>query len=234
MVLSVRASLSRVARGFIGAIFALSLTGAASADSPRILTIGDSLMASHALTGRSISGYLSKELGVPVSDRSVLGAHMVYKLPITGALGMSIPKQMRSGNWDYVVMTGGGNDLWLGCGCARCDRKMNKLISKNGTKGAIPKLMAKIRATGAEVIYVGYLRSPEINTPIEHCKDEGDALEARIEDLATRVPGVHYVSNKDLVPAGDLSFFAADRIHPSLKASKAIAGRVAALIANAQ
>jgi len=230
MIHSVRARFSRVARGFLGAIFALSLTGVASAESPRILTIGDSLMASHAMTGRSISGYLSKKLGVPVADRSVLGAHMVYKLPITGALGMSIPAQLKRGNWDYVVMTGGGNDLWLGCGCMRCDRKMNKLISSNGTRGAIPKLMAKIRATGAEVIYVGYLRSPEINTPIEHCKDEGDTLEARIESLAARVPGVHYVSNKDLVPAGDLSFFAADRIHPSLKASKAIAERVAALI----
>lgn len=41
---------------------------------------------------------------------------------------------------------------------------------------------------------MGYLRSAGIDTPIEHCKDEGDELEARIARLAARVEGVHYLS----------------------------------------
>ena len=233
MVHSVRAILSRVARVLVGVMVALFLVGMARADSPRILTIGDSLMASHAITGRSIAGYLEKHLGEPVADRSVLGAHMVYNLPITGAMGMSIPAQFKDRDYDWVVMTGGGNDLWLGCGCGRCDRRMNKLISRDGTRGKIPKLMAKIQKSGAQVVFVGYLRSPGLDSPVEHCKDDGDELEARISRLAARVDGVHFVNNQDLVKPGDRSFHAFDMIHPSIKTSRHIAARVAALIASA-
>ena len=107
---------------------------------------------------------------------------------------------------------------------------MNKLISKDGTRGQIPQLMAKIRKSGAQVAFVGYLRSPGLGSPIEHCRDEGDELEARIERLANRVGGIHYVPVKDMVKPGDRSFHAADMIHPSIKASKFIAARIAALI----
>ena len=213
-------------------VLSLLFAGTSRADTPRILAIGDSLMASHSVSGRSIADYLARELGQPVKDRSVLGAHMVYNLPITGAMGMSIPAQFkkRDTGLDWVVMTGGGNDLWLGCGCGRCDRRMNKLISKDGTRGKIPSLMAKIRRSGAQVAYVGYLRSPGMGSPIEHCKDDGDELEARIAKLAARDEGIHLLSNQDLVKPGDRSYFAFDMIHPSVKASRMIAARLAALI----
>ena len=198
---------------------------------PRVLTIGDSLMAFHSTTGRSISHNLTKALGTKVTDRSLVGARMGYKLPISGALGLSIPMQFR-GDWDWVVMTGGGNDLWLGCGCHKCDRRLNKLIHPSGTKGQIPQLMAKIHESGARIIYVGYLRSPDIGSPIESCKDEGDELERRVAALASRVDGIDYISLQDLVQPGDKSFFAIDRVHPSVKASRYIAARVAAFIQN--
>ena len=197
---------------------------------PRILVMGDSLLASHAISGRSVGDYLRKITKAQVDTRPVLGARMIYKLPITGALGMSIPKQFSGDEWSWVVLNGGGNDLWLGCGCNRCARKLERLISADGTRGAIPSLVGRIRKTGAKVIYVGYLRSPGFDSPIENCRDEGDALEARIAKLAELDPGVTFQALTDLVPEGDLSFHAADRIHPSLKASKAIAARIAQII----
>ncbi|MDF0601576.1 SGNH/GDSL hydrolase family protein [Psychromarinibacter sp. C21-152] len=208
------------------------LAGGARAKSSRILALGDSLMAMNGITGHSIADYLRRSLGAQVVNRSVPAAHMVYRLPITGSLGMSIPAQFRKSDrgWDWVVMTGGGNDLWLGCQCAVCDRRIDKMISADGTRGEIPQLFHRVQQTGAQVVYVGYLRSPGIRTPIEHCKDEGDELEARIARLAARVPGVHYVSLHDLVPPGDTSYFAIDGIHPSVKASREIAARVVALM----
>ena len=202
----------------------------ARAETPRVLAIGDSLMAAHAISGRSIAGQLRRLMRAEVTDRSVLGARMIYKLPISGAMGLSIPAQMRGDGWDWVVMTGGGNDLWLGCGCNACDRRMNRLISTDGSRGEIPKLMSRVLKSGAQVLYVGYLRSPGIVTPIESCKDEGDELEARVARLAARINGVHYLSLQDLVPSGDTSFLALDGIHPSLKASRVIAERVAAYL----
>lgn len=197
----------------------------------RILMMGDSMLASNSLSGRSVAGVLERALGVPVTDRSVMGARMIYRLPISGAAGLNIPKQFREGNWEYVVINGGGNDLWLGCGCRACERKLDKLADGDGgAKGAIPSLIGRLRASGARVVWVGYLRSPGVGSPIESCKDEGDELERRIAALAEQDEGVTFVSLADMVPYGDRSYHAIDMIHPSAKGSAAIAERVLAAL----
>ena len=196
----------------------------------RILAVGDSLMASHSLSGRAISNVVEQKLNEEVVDRSVLGARMIYHLPVSGAAGLSIPKQFRPGKWDWVIVNGGGNDLWLGCGCFVCKGKMNKLITEDGRRGTIPGFLYKLRQTGAQVIYVGYQRSPGLGSPIEHCRDEGDELERRLDKLAQLDAGVHFLSLADLVPHGDRSFHGIDMIHPSIKASDEIGNRVAAII----
>ena len=212
---------------FVISLFAWAAPGL-SEPGPRILAIGDSLMAAHKISGRSISHAVSKSLGVPVVNRSVLGARMIYRLPITGAMGFNIGKQYWNGKWDYIILNGGGNDLWLGCGCLACKRKINKLISKDGRKGKIPGLVSRMRKSGAHVIYLGYLRSPGVGSPIEHCRDEGNELEARIARLAELDSGITFVSLADLVPSGDRSFHGFDMIHPSIKGS----ARIGQLIAN--
>ncbi len=210
-------------------IFLMSSSAALVArDIPaRILVMGDSLLASHAITGRAVADSIETALEEHVTNRAVLGARILYNLPISGALGLKIAKQYTKGKWDWIILNGGGNDVWLGCGCNRCDRKINRLISKTGDDGGIPDLVTRLRNTGARIVYVGYLRSPGFDSPIEHCKDEGDELEGRIKVMADRDDGIYFLSLKDLVPYGDLSFHAVDRIHPSLKASSAI-GRLAA------
>lgn len=196
----------------------------------RIITLGDSLLASNVGEKRSVSNMIEAELGVPVLDRSVVGAQMHYMLPISGALGMSIPKQFVPGPWEWVILNGGGNDLWLGCGCLLCTGTMERLISADGKKGEIPKLVRRIRATNARVIYVGYLRSPGFGSPIDHCKSLGDRMEARIGRMASADEGVTFLSLEDLVPYGDKSYHSADRIHPSVKGSAAVGRRVADII----
>jgi len=196
----------------------------------RILAMGDSLLAWHSLSGKSVADAVARELQEPVVDRSVSAARVIYKLPISGAAGMNIRKQYTPGKWDWVIVNGGGNDLWLGCGCFACSRKMDKLISSDGRQGAIPGMLGELRATGAKVIYVGYLRSPGVGSLIEHCRDEGNELESRIERLAALDEGIYFVSNKDMVPYGDRSYHALDMIHPSVKASSEIGRKVAAII----
>mgnify|MGYP001825923844 FL=1 len=159
-----------------------------------------------------------------------MGARILYGLPISGSLGLNITKQYRPGQWDWVILNGGGNDLWLGCGCIICDRKLNRLIAKDGSKGEIPKLVSKIRKSGAQVIYVGYLRSPGIASLIDHCRNEGNELESRIDAFANSDEGVHFLSLSDLVPNKDRSYHGPDMIHPSVKASKAIGAMIAEII----
>lgn len=201
-----------------------------SAGKSRILVMGDSMLAAHQMSGRSVGHVLERELGEPVTDRSVYGARVIYALPVTGSLGMRIGSQYRPGPWDWVVLNGGGNDLWFGCGCGRCGPRLSRLITPDGERGQIPDIVRNLRQSGARVVYLGYLRSPGRGSPIEHCKNEADALEGRVALMAGRDKGVTFVSIADLVPHGDTSFHAPDMIHPSVKGAGAIAARVAKVI----
>ena len=80
------------------------------------------------------------------------------------------------------------------------------------------------------MIYTGYLRSPGRGSPIDHCKKDGQELDRRIARLAEVTEGVFFLSLDGLVPHGDLTFHAIDRIHPSIKGSAAIGAKIAALI----
>ncbi|WP_299701553.1 SGNH/GDSL hydrolase family protein [uncultured Tateyamaria sp.] len=201
-----------------------------SSGAARIIATGDSLLAWNAASNRSVVSALEKRLRATVVDRSVVGARYHYVLPISGSLGLRIGSQYAVGRWDWAIMNGGGNDLWMGCGCRKCDAQLNRLISADGTSGTVVDMVRRARADGARVIYVGYLRTPGQPSMIDHCRDIGNAYEARLARMAEGDAGVTFVSIADLVPHGDLSFHAADRIHPSPKGSAAIAARIAAVM----
>ncbi|MEM8775337.1 MAG: SGNH/GDSL hydrolase family protein [Pseudomonadota bacterium] len=200
------------------------------ADNPRILLMGDSLMAIHGLSGNAVADAMERHLGEPVIDRSVIGARFIYPLPISGAAGLNITKQYREGEWDWIVVNGGGNDILFGCGCGPCARKIDRLISEDGRKGVIPGFIGRMRSTGAKVIYVGYLRTPGTTSLVEFCVDEGRKMDERAARLAKLDDDVYFVALSDLVPYGDFSFHALDTIHPSIKGSEAIGQRLANLI----
>lgn len=199
-------------------------------ENPRILLLGDSMMAVHGVRGQAVANAVERRLGEQVVDRSVTGARFLYALPISGAAGLNITKQYRKGNWNWVVLNGGGNDLLWGCGCGPCRGKINRLISEDGRRGVIPGFVSKMRQSGAKVVFVGYLRTPGVRSPIEHCVDEGQEMDRRVARLAALDRGVYFVSLQDLVPDGDRSYHAVDLIHPSAKGSDAIGARIAATI----
>jgi acyl-CoA thioesterase-1 len=217
------------------AAFLLSFTligpGFAESSKLRVLVMGDSLMAVNRMAGASVAQALADDLGVSVKDHSMLGARYFHILPISGAAGMRIDAQLRGGPWDYVVINGGGNDLLFGCGCGACTKMMNRLIAADGATGAIPRMVADIRATGAKVIYTGYLRTPGVTSPVEGCGPLGDELDRRLAKMAGRSKGVEFLRLADLVKRdGDRSYHGFDLVHPSVKGSRAIAAKVAARI----
>lgn len=206
----------------------------AEAEKPKILAIGDSLMAWHRNEDLSIADSIAAELGEPVLNRAISGARIIYGLPVTGAMGLRISNQFRERErYDWVIVTGGGNDFLFGCGCNRCERRMDRMLTADTKRGDVVSLIARIRKTGARVIYLGYLRSPGLGSPIENCKDEGDAFEARLAALAARDKGVYFHSIAGLVPSGDRSFHGVDMVHPSKKASTIIGKQIARLIQRA-
>lgn len=199
-------------------------------DRQKVLMLGDSLLASNRLAGASVANALAAQTGADVEDRSVIGARYFYQLPLTGSAGMRIPSQFRKGDWDVIVVNGGGNDIMFGCGCGKCDKMVNRLIGTDGTSGAIPELVASLQATGAKVVFVGYLRSPGFVVPVEHCGPIGDEMDRRLARMDKVMKNVTFLAMSDLVPHGDRSFHGLDLIHPSAKGSAAIAARIAKAI----
>jgi lysophospholipase L1-like esterase len=200
----------------------------------RILMMGDSMMAANRTAGRSVGAMLERKMGEPVIDRSVYAARIIYNLPLTGAAGLSIPAQYQQGNWDWVVLNGGGNDLIFGCACGRCDGMVDRLISEDATTGRIPDLVQRLRKSGARVVWSGYLRNPGLFTPVRPCRVFGDELDRRLARLDARDPGMIFVPMSDLVPEGDPSLHQQDLVHPSPKGSAAIGARIAAAIRAAE
>ena len=90
----------------------------------QVLTMGDSLMAWNRASGSSVSDHVERILGTPVVDRSMSAAVIMRGLP-----GFNIPAQFDGGSWKWVILNGGGNDLWLGCGCAICSRRLDRIAA---------------------------------------------------------------------------------------------------------
>ncbi len=214
---------------------ALALCGCTEAPQAgsKVLVMGDSLLAVNGLTGQSVAAGLERELHAPVTDRAVLGAGFLYPLPLSGAAGMKISAQYVAGAWDWVVLNGGGNDVLTRCGCGPCGALVERLISADGRRGAIPAEVARLRATGARVVYVGYLRSNGFDSPVDKCAATGDEMDRRAARMAAADAGVVFVPLADLVPSGDTRFYASDRIHPSPMGSAAIAARIARVLRRA-
>lgn len=193
----------------------------AQGSAPRVLVMGDSLFAWNRFWNGSVADSIGLQSDARVVDRSAVASFV-----LTGGL----ERQFTKGDWDWVIMTGGGNDLWLGCGCSACEASLTKMVSPDGRTGRIPDLISHVLSTGAKVAYVGYLRSPELVTPIEHCKDEGDELERRVRIFAETSPEIHFISLEDLVPPRGQGYFAFDLIHPSRTTSFLIGSRIADVI----
>jgi len=199
------------------------VAGAKTSAGPRILVVGDSMFAVNRIAGASVADVIEQELGADVTDRATIGARYF--------LGIPLRPQYRDEGWDWVVINGGGNDLLFGCGCGACTRTLDRLVSKDGRGGIIPAFVAKIRKSGAKVVYAGYLRNPGVQTPIKGCGPAGNELDRRLTLMAGFDRGVTFLPMSDLVPFGDRSYHGFDLIHPSVKGSRGIGKRIAAVIA---
>lgn len=201
--------------------------GKAPGGMSRIAVMGDSMMAWNGLASASTPDVLGQLLEEPVTNFAVSGARIRHPLPISSSLGFEIRRQFRKGPWEVILVNGGANDFFVTCGCRRCDARLDRMIAEDGRKGELTSLLLRLQAeTGAQIIYVGYHRARGLRSPARGCRDELDALEARVARLAALQEGISFVSLRDVFPRGDASYYASDILHPSPKGSAAIAARL--------
>jgi len=185
----------------------------------RILVIGDSIMAWNRGDGAAIPDVIERRLGQPVLDASVPGARMRLG-GLRGAVGLSIPRQYREGDWDTVILNGGANDLRATCGCNRCDAVLDRLARQD-----YPALIARLAP--ARVVIVGYCGPVRVGGgSFDGCSDELSELARRLARLAAANPRVTFVPVRAAI-AGDPRYYDTDRVHPSPEGSALIGALVA-------
>lgn len=196
-----------------------------------ILAIGDSILTWNAGANATIPEVMSRELDRTVMSRAVSGAYISHPDPDEADERNEIRQQYVEGEWDWVVMDGGVNDLNVECGCGDCGDVMDAMIGADGLSGEIPEFVRGLVASGSQVMYVGYYDLPnDAEFGFNRCGDEVDMLNARLDEMAETIAGVWYVSAGDAVVADGVAAYDDDLIHPSVLGSARIGEHVARAI----
>jgi acyl-CoA thioesterase-1 len=201
------------------ALVCLAGCGRGVPENARVVVAGDSVMAWNRSSNASVADALSRELNMAVGDVSLPFARV---LSGTGAL--NIPDQLGGVTAPWIVMNGGANDI--GISCEGGTSTVERLINSDGTAGAIPGMVADLRARGSRVVWADYYTLPRFAG--RRCLSY-EQLENRVARMAARDAGVVFVDMDDVIASSDASLFASDGTHPSPEGSS----RIARLIAQA-
>ena len=121
-----------------------------------ILAIGDLYFDYNTEDEESIPAFTGRALGVSVQNNAIGGTRVSSGDPYS-----DIPSQYEEGDWSWVLVNGGGNDLNEECGCGDCEENINGIISEDGQSGDMVSLIEKIVEDGSRVAWVGYYNIPE-------------------------------------------------------------------------
>ena len=181
-----------------------------------IQLVGDSLFGSDADGCASIAGFMSLKLELRVTDHAIPGATVI------GEDG--IPSQYVSGDWEWTIVDGGGNDAMAYCSEGddeECDEKLDEIITDDN-KGLIPDLINKVKNDGSKVLILGYYNVPE-GSEFEDLILEIEILNDRYKEYAEVNDDVYFISLKDIMsPEETPDYYSDDLVHPSEEGHKVI------------
>ena len=187
-----------------------------------IIVVGDSILAWHRGTGRSIPSVVADQTGLTVSNVAVNGARFIA-MP-------GIAAQYVAGDYDWVIMDGGGNDLLPVCGTENEARVLNALITADGRGGAIAQFANSAAAAGAQVIVLGYYPVSDRGGPFVQCRAALAELAVRQARIADRNPDIIFVDAGRVIGSSDVTAYAPDLVHPSPRGAALVGQLIASAI----
>ena len=196
----------------------------------RMLAIGDSVFAWRLDTCETVPDVAATTLGWSLRHKAVNGARL------TGG-DYPIVDQYEKGDWDWVLVDGGGNDLNNECECGKdCDGVLDRLVSEDGSTGELPALLDKIRADGPKVALYGYFKIDEdAYYDFDECRGELDVLHQRQLKAANLREGVYFVDARQVVsPSKTPDAYAFDNVHPSAEGAKLVGALIAQVISQVE
>ncbi|SHI89029.1 SGNH/GDSL hydrolase family protein [Wenxinia saemankumensis] len=182
------------------------------------LAMGDSILAWHRAEGGDIPGVAADAAGVTVSNRAVSGAWLTR----------DVARQDVDAPYEWLILTGGGNDLRPDCGTPREAEALDAIEAETA------RLIAARTGQGGRVALVGYYPVSVAGGPFAPCAEALEALGERQAALAAADPAVIFVDTAEVIDPADLSLYDPDLVHPSRPGATRIGALLAARIAAAE
>ncbi len=192
-------------------------------DDATMIAVGDSFLDWNRDDGHSIPDVIGRQRGEVMGNASISGA------TVLGGDEFTIPNQYRKGPWSWVIINGGGNDITDRCDCRNCGATLNKLLTADGSSGALRDLAERAVSHGSKAVIVGYMNLLPQAAESPQCNDELAELRTRKSLMAADMQDVIYVNAAEALDGTDSRLYDDDNLHPSIAGSKA----VGTLIANA-
>lgn len=183
-----------------------------------LYAVGDSILEWHLGEG-SIPEVMAEALDQPMYNAAVSGAHFL------DGEGESIPSQLSTGAWQWLLVDGGGNDVNDRCECGDCDAVLDAIVSADGSTGALPDFAREVADAGTEVLIMGYYGLPDgAEFGFDRCGEELEVLSQRQAALADSSDRIHFADAREVVDGTDEAMYDDDLVHPSVEGS-AVVGR---------
>ena len=184
-----------------------------------ILAIGDSVLAWGAEDQTSIPHIAAEHLDLSVQNNATSGAYLsVEEAGGFGNGGGDIRSQYTAGDWTWLIMDGGANDINDECGCNECTENIEGMINADGTSGDLVVFIEQILSSGPMVALMSYYTvSEEAEYGFHRCNDEVGLLQERYRALANRHDTLVLVDAALAIsPDTTVSAYDDDQVHPSL------------------
>ena len=202
----------------IGFLMWVGCGGDAGSSDATILALGDSIMAWNAEDKLSIPDVVGEVLGQVVQNNAVSGAY------ISSDEGDVISDQYEEGDWSWVILDGGGNDVNDECDCGDCLENIDTMISEDGTSGEWVNFIEGMLEAGSKVALMSYYAMPaEAEFGFNLCNEEVEITRSRYQALADRHDGMILVDAANVVdPERTPEAYDDDFVHPSPVGSRLI------------
>jgi acyl-CoA thioesterase-1 len=209
-------------------IFVLGIFGCQSEDS-QLLAIGDSMLAWHLEDGVSIPEVVGEQLGLSTENASISGAYL------SSGGDSDIPLQYEAGDWSWVIVNGGGNDLTDECACGDCDEVLDGILSEDGDEGTLFDLVSQIVDDGSRVALVSYFEMPEeAGEGFYECNDELAELVLRSTSMSEQFSDVIFFDSRSVVSVEDTpDAYDEDFVHPSVVGAELVGSGLAEMMSEA-
>ena len=179
-----------------------------------ILAIGDSMFDFIGGCGDApdLTGVV---LGEQIRNEAVGGATMLHD---------DIPGQYISGDWRWVIINGGGNDM-------DCDSESACMAILDEVETAWRGLLDDVTADGARAALVGYPDFSEDSESGELWAAMGGEMMSRMQSVADEYDDAFFVDLRGVMSGEEQpELFDDDQIHPSPAGASVIADAIAAVI----